>query len=47
MEYSTGALYLEREEEFQEYRNMIDHLIANGVGVDKSLAMIAAVMNEL
>ncbi|GAA4623205.1 helix-turn-helix transcriptional regulator [Actinoallomurus vinaceus] len=47
MEYSTGALYLEREEEIQEYRNMIDHLIANGVGIDKSLAMIAAVMKEL
>jgi transcriptional regulator with XRE-family HTH domain len=47
MEYSTGGLYLEREEEIQEYRNTIDHLIANGVGVDKSLAMIAAVMEQL
>ncbi|GAB3973550.1 helix-turn-helix transcriptional regulator [Actinoallomurus acanthiterrae] len=47
MEYSTGALYLEREEEIQEYRNRIDHLVANGVGVDKSLAVIAAVMEQL
>ncbi|MEV5712134.1 helix-turn-helix transcriptional regulator [Actinoallomurus sp. NPDC052274] len=47
IEYSTGALYLERKEEIAEYRNMIDHLIANGVSVDRSLAMIAAAMDEL
>ncbi|MCO6003736.1 helix-turn-helix domain-containing protein [Actinoallomurus purpureus] len=47
IEHSTGGLYLEREEEVREYRNRVDHLIANGVSVEKSLAMIAAVAAEL
>lgn len=47
IEHSTGGLYLERSEDVGEYRARVDHLIANGAGLQDTLSRIAAMAAEL
>jgi len=47
IEYHTGALYLEKQEEVRRYTLIFDHLRAAALPVDASQALIATVADEL
>lgn len=47
IEYHTGALYMERQQEVTRYRLMFDHLRASAASVDASRAIMARVAEEL
>ncbi len=47
IEYQTGALYLEKQQEVSRYRLMFNHLRPASLPVDALRALIARVADEL
>jgi transcriptional regulator with XRE-family HTH domain len=47
VEYHTGALYMEKQQEVSRYKLLFDHLRATAESVDTSRALIARVAEEL
>lgn len=47
IEYQTGAIYLEKQDEVRQYRVMFDHLRASALPVDASRGLISGIADEL
>lgn len=47
IEYQTGAIYLEKQDEVKRYRLMFDHLRASALPVEASRGLIVGIADEL